>query len=230
MERVRRDFLCTGSRSLKMEATFDSTNERECSVCYFDLHLSAAGCHNCSPAKYSCLNHAKQFCSCSSTSKFFLFRYDMSELGILVEALEGKLSAIYRWAKSDHGLVLTNHARKDISPSLVSLSEKQKDLLNENETMKSSDGKDEDESTKAVSSKTITPAVADVASTPYPVFLARGSHQETFSRVNETGGSKYNGPGTKVDLKRNFEVELLQFGDVQSGELWCDNHAIYPKG
>nr|GEX57869.1 putative lysine-specific demethylase JMJ16 [Tanacetum cinerariifolium] len=43
MERVRRDFLCKTSQSLKMEATFDSTNERECSVCYFDLHLSAAG-------------------------------------------------------------------------------------------------------------------------------------------------------------------------------------------
>ncbi|PWA51618.1 hypothetical protein CTI12_AA454150 [Artemisia annua] len=230
MERVRRDFLCTGSQSLKMEATFDSTNERECSVCYFDLHLSAAGCHNCSPAMYSCLNHTKQFCSCSSTSKFFLFRYDMSELGILVEALEGKLSAIYRWAKSDHGLALTNHTRKEVSPSLVLLSEKQKDLLNENETMKSSEGKDEDEFTKAVSSKTITPAVADVASTPCPVFFACGSNQETFSRVDETGSSKDNGPGTKVDLKRNFEVELLQFGDVQSGKLWCDNRAIYPKG
>uniref|UniRef100_A0A251K7I6 JmjC domain-containing protein n=1 Tax=Manihot esculenta TaxID=3983 RepID=A0A251K7I6_MANES len=112
MERVRRDFLCKSSPALKMESNFDATNERECSVCLFDLHLSAAGCH-CSPDKYSCLNHAKQMCSCSWDTKFFLFRYEISELNILVEALEGKLSAIYRWARLDLGLALTSYISKD---------------------------------------------------------------------------------------------------------------------
>ncbi|KAL9317922.1 hypothetical protein ACSQ67_014439 [Phaseolus vulgaris] len=74
----------------------------------FDLHLSASGCR-CSPDRYACLDHAKQFCSCSWDSRFFLFRYDVSELNILVEALEGKLSAIYRWAKSDLGLALSSY-------------------------------------------------------------------------------------------------------------------------
>ncbi|CAH1429675.1 unnamed protein product [Lactuca virosa] len=118
IERVRRDFLCNTSQALKMEATFDATNERECSICYFDLHLSAAGCHNCSPEKYSCLNHAKQFCSCAWGSKFFLLRYDIKDLTILVEALEGKLSAIYRWAKLDLGLSLTSYVSKDTSRPL----------------------------------------------------------------------------------------------------------------
>ncbi|KAG5004418.1 hypothetical protein JHK86_028557 [Glycine max] len=107
MEQARREFLCCPSQALKMESTFDATDERECNICFFDLHLSAAGCR-CSPDRYACLDHAKQFCSCSWDSKFFLFRYDISELNILVEALEGKLSAIYRWAKSDLGLALSS--------------------------------------------------------------------------------------------------------------------------
>lgn len=133
VERVRRDFLCNTSQALKMEATFDATSERECSVCYFDLHLSAAGCHHCSPDKYSCLNHAKQFCSCAWGAKFFLLRYDIKDLAILVEALEGKLSAIYRWAKLDLGLALSSYVSKDkqsvsskdvsLVPSLSSLKE-----------------------------------------------------------------------------------------------------------
>ncbi|KAJ7978175.1 lysine-specific demethylase JMJ18 [Quillaja saponaria] len=111
-EHARREFLCGTSQALKMESSFDATSERECSVCLFDLHLSAVGCR-CSPDRYACLNHAKQFCSCSWDAKFFLFRYDISELNILVEALEGKLSAVYRWAKLDLGLALTSYVSKD---------------------------------------------------------------------------------------------------------------------
>ncbi|KAK7269048.1 hypothetical protein RIF29_21763 [Crotalaria pallida] len=112
MERARREFLCSSSKAYKMESSFDATSERECIICLFDLHLSAAGCR-CSPDRYACLDHAKQFCSCSWDSKFYLFRYDISELNILVEALEGKLSAIYRWAKLDLGLALTSHVSPD---------------------------------------------------------------------------------------------------------------------
>ncbi|CAH9147452.1 unnamed protein product [Cuscuta epithymum] len=120
MERVRREFLCKSSQALKMESTFDSTSERECSVCFFDLHLSATGCHNCSPDKYACLNHAKQLCSCSWGAKFFLFRYEISELNILVDALEGKLSAVYRWARLDLGLSLSSYVTKENqSPGLI---------------------------------------------------------------------------------------------------------------
>lgn len=112
-ERVQREFLCKSSQALKMESTFDATSERECSVCMFDLHLSAAGCHHCSPTKYACLNHAKQLCSCSWGAKFFLFRYDINELNILVEALEGKLSAVYRWARLDLGLALSSYVSRE---------------------------------------------------------------------------------------------------------------------
>ncbi|CAA2983824.1 lysine-specific demethylase JMJ16 [Olea europaea subsp. europaea] len=113
MERVRREFLCKSSQALKMENSFDAHSERECSICLFDLHLSAAGCHHCSPDKYACLTHAKQLCSCSWSAKFFLFRYDINELNLLVEALEGKLSAVYRWARLDLGLALSSYLSKD---------------------------------------------------------------------------------------------------------------------
>ncbi|KAJ6761588.1 LYSINE-SPECIFIC DEMETHYLASE [Salix koriyanagi] len=122
-ERVRRQFLCNSSPALKMESDFDATSERECSVCLFDLHLSAVGCR-CSPEKYACLNHAKQLCSCVSGAKFFLFRYDISELNILVEALEGKLSAVYRWARLDLGLALTFVSKDNAQEGKLSYSPK----------------------------------------------------------------------------------------------------------
>ncbi|KAL8533355.1 hypothetical protein ACS0TY_009660 [Phlomoides rotata] len=113
MECMWREVLCESSQVLKMESSFDANNERECIVCLFDLHLSAVGCHHCSPDKYACLKHAKQLCSCSWDAKFFLFRYEISELNMLVEALEGKLSSIYRWARFDMGFALSSCAPSD---------------------------------------------------------------------------------------------------------------------
>ncbi|KAE8684211.1 putative lysine-specific demethylase JMJ16 [Hibiscus syriacus] len=111
-ERLSREIVCSSSQAVKMESNFDATSERECSICFFDLHLSAAGCH-CSPDRYACLRHAKQFCSCGSGATIFLFRYDINELNILVEAVEGKLSAVYRWARLDLGLALSSYVTKD---------------------------------------------------------------------------------------------------------------------
>ncbi|KAL9235163.1 hypothetical protein vseg_009950 [Gypsophila vaccaria] len=111
-ENVRREFLCKHSKALKMDSSFDATTERECSVCFFDLHLSAAGCR-CSPDRFACLHHAKQLCPCSWEGKYFLFRYDITELNLLVDALEGKLSAIYKWARLDLGLALSSCISKE---------------------------------------------------------------------------------------------------------------------
>lgn len=88
-----------------MDKNFEETGKRECNICLYDLHLSAACCP-CSPDIYSCLKHVKHLCSCARTEKIFLFRYEISELNILVEALEGKLSAVYRWARDDLKLAL----------------------------------------------------------------------------------------------------------------------------
>ncbi|XP_068665722.1 putative lysine-specific demethylase JMJ16 [Aristolochia californica] len=114
MEHVRRESLSSPSQSRKMDSSFDAMSERECIICFYDLHLSAAGC-TCSPDRFVCLNHAKQLCKCPWSSRFFLFRYEISELNILMEALCGKLSAVHRWAYLDLGLTLSSFVTKDKS-------------------------------------------------------------------------------------------------------------------
>lgn len=76
----------------------EDANKKECCVCFYDLYLSFAAC-SCSPNRYSCLRHVKQLCSCGWNSKQFHLRYEITELNLLVEALEGNWKAIYTWAK-----------------------------------------------------------------------------------------------------------------------------------
>ncbi|XP_024990790.1 putative lysine-specific demethylase JMJ16 isoform X1 [Cynara cardunculus var. scolymus] len=220
MERMRRDFHCKSSQALKMEATFDANSERECSVCYFDLHLSAAGCHRCSPSKYSCLNHAKQFCSCSSAAKFFLFRHDINDLSIMVEALEGKLSAIYRWVKLDLGLALTSYVSKDDnSPSkkeLPSLSPEKPSVIkpslmvNDNVILISDD--EGEISTATVSEMDSTSACDGEAQGDD----ARGSHPENISCHGVF--SKDANPEKSHDLSSTKETGRFN-GENPSGPL-----------
>ncbi|KAD7479835.1 hypothetical protein E3N88_02971 [Mikania micrantha] len=298
IERVRRDFLCNTSKALKMEANFDATSERECSVCYFDLHLSAAGCHRCSPDKYSCLNHAKQFCSCALGAKFFLFRYDIKDLALLVEALEGKLSAIYRWAKLDLGLSLSSYASKDSKRTVSPIKEKKgqetgedllksKDLSMSRESLHNNiilltDDEDDDSSKppnqatrsedqvkKDVSESHLkSPSCHKISSAntgpnkSQDLSVTKGSSNlngetaaavlqqisENKDKVVIIGLYANSGPGNnpqtnpdkykrqkgpriaKVVRRINFNVEPLEFGVIQSGKLWCDSRAIYPKG
>ncbi|WCJ38308.1 Lysine-specific demethylase JMJ703 [Euphorbia peplus] len=98
LEAKRREYLCNSLQSQRMVQDFDAMTKRECHICYYDLHLSAVFCP-CSPNKYSCLIHSKQLCSCCWSEKILLFRHEISELETLVEALEGKLSAVYKWAR-----------------------------------------------------------------------------------------------------------------------------------
>ncbi|XP_042487225.1 lysine-specific demethylase JMJ18-like isoform X2 [Macadamia integrifolia] len=108
MEHERRDSLPIFLRSRKMNRDFDSTHDRECFSCFYDLHLSAASC-KCSPDCFACLKHANLLCSCEIGQRFILFRYDLDELDTLVEALEGELNAVSQWALNDLGLVGSNH-------------------------------------------------------------------------------------------------------------------------
>lgn len=95
-----------------MDEDSDVSSKRECGICLYDLHLSAVSCP-CSANRYSCLNHVKLLCSCAWSEKIFLFRYEISELNVLVEALEGKLNAVYRWARNDLKLSLHSSVSKD---------------------------------------------------------------------------------------------------------------------
>ncbi|KAK8979841.1 hypothetical protein V6N11_066043 [Hibiscus sabdariffa] len=113
-EAVRREYLCSSFQTKRKEKNLGSTGKKECSICYFDLFLSAACCP-CSADRYSCLNHAKRLCSCTWTEKIFLYQYEISELNILVEAVEGKFSAVYTWAREDLNLGLRYYTPKENS-------------------------------------------------------------------------------------------------------------------
>lgn len=98
LESIRRKHISYPSQS-RVGVEADAGTKRECSVCLCDLYLSATCC-SCSPNKYTCLHHAKQLCYCTSwADKIFLFRYEITELDSLVEALEGNLRATHIWVK-----------------------------------------------------------------------------------------------------------------------------------
>ncbi|KAJ0975772.1 hypothetical protein J5N97_017737 [Dioscorea zingiberensis] len=105
MENKRRESISGHQQARKMDKDFDFSNERECFSCFYDLHLSAVGC-KCCPNRFACLAHANLLCSCDPARRFFLLRYHIDELNILVEALEGNLGAVQRWAEEDLGLAL----------------------------------------------------------------------------------------------------------------------------
>ncbi|RZS03973.1 hypothetical protein BHM03_00034235 [Ensete ventricosum] len=105
MENKRMGSVSSISNVRKMDKDFDLSTERECFLCSYDLHLSAAGCE-CSPQRYGCLSHAKLVCSCESSKKFLLVRYNLDELHALLVALEGDLGAVKVHRLEDFGLVL----------------------------------------------------------------------------------------------------------------------------
>ncbi|CAH9097391.1 unnamed protein product [Cuscuta europaea] len=255
-ERVRREFTCKSSETLKMESSFDATCERECNICFFDLHLSAAGCHNCSPTKYACLNHAKQLCSCPEASRFFLFRYSIAELDLLVEALEGKLSSIYRWARQDLGLSMSSYVNnKELTRPVNYIQVNhipEKFLPNKSfgtevkSGVKSSNPQDDDVivlSDDDVEETETTVVGNSQRETSYALECSQGSHSAEKLDVDAKSTST---DGIQNDLDRcfrqkglriakvvrriNCNVEVLNYGVIQPGMLWCDARAIYPRG
>ncbi|KAL1542259.1 putative lysine-specific demethylase JMJ16 [Salvia divinorum] len=215
MERKWREFLSKSSKALKMESSFDANCERECSVCLFDLHLSAAGCHQCSPDNYACLTHAKQLCSCSWSAKFFLFRYDITELNVLVEALEGKLSAVYRWARLDMGFALTSHVaeRKQVTsqesaqevisstPSAISSEEQKREVPGGSSS-----------STKYVDSIG-SPKNVEL---PYVVLALESVKKATRFKIKSTTSSS--------SCKKENSLQPPQGHEVQSGQVFRPNN------
>ncbi|GFP82918.1 lysine-specific demethylase jmj703 [Phtheirospermum japonicum] len=94
-EGIRRSHLCDLALS-SVSDDLDVSTKLECIICSYDLYLSSVSC-SCSPNTYSCPRHAKQLCSCPWSSKRFFFRYGLTELNLLVEALQGNLKAIHSW-------------------------------------------------------------------------------------------------------------------------------------
>ncbi|KAD3068867.1 hypothetical protein R6Q59_017139 [Mikania micrantha] len=97
MELKRIENLETGFQFQKMEKDFDTTNDKECFLCFYDLHMSAVGC-KCDCDRFSCLKHANRLCSCDSDQRTVYMRFTFDELTMMVDSLEGKIDAIEIWA------------------------------------------------------------------------------------------------------------------------------------
>ncbi|KAI4303642.1 hypothetical protein MLD38_039247 [Melastoma candidum] len=93
LEEERLNRLPSYLKLQKMETELDLEDERECFSCFYDLHLSAVNC-KCSPKRFACLKHANYSCSCGGDEKVVLMRHTMPELKMLVDALEGRVSAL----------------------------------------------------------------------------------------------------------------------------------------
>ncbi|GKF00488.1 probable lysine-specific demethylase JMJ14 [Tanacetum coccineum] len=97
MELKRIEQLQTGFQFQKMEEDFDATNEKECVLFFYDLHMSAATC-NCSSDRFTCLKHANDLCSCEPDQRSVYLRHTFDELTILVDSLEGDLVSLHKCA------------------------------------------------------------------------------------------------------------------------------------
>ncbi|CAH1448629.1 unnamed protein product [Lactuca virosa] len=97
MEIKRIEHLQTSFQFQKMEDDFDTTNEKECYLCFYDLHMSAATC-TCLPDGFACLKHANLLCCCDPKQRVVYLRYTLDELTTLVNSLEGNSDALQKWA------------------------------------------------------------------------------------------------------------------------------------
>ncbi|XP_024398635.1 putative lysine-specific demethylase JMJ16 isoform X2 [Physcomitrium patens] len=124
MERVHRESLKSSSGELltlpakQMDSSYDSTDERECETCKYDLHLSAVGCV-CCPDKFTCLLHGHLLCSCPWSKKTMFYRYDLEQLSLLLAAVEGRPGAVANWVKQDALPPIPSPSLRDLLPSQV---------------------------------------------------------------------------------------------------------------
>ncbi|MCO5584328.1 hypothetical protein L7F22_038252 [Adiantum nelumboides] len=88
LERSRRCKIEGLVHTVRMDKNFGLTEVKECSVCHFDLHLSAIGCE-CAQERYTCLEHVHELCGCEKSKKHALYRYELSELDEIMAALQG---------------------------------------------------------------------------------------------------------------------------------------------
>lgn len=123
MEEERLNHLQDGFSLLNMEGDFDIKRERECFLCFYDLHMSASSC-KCSPNRFACLTHAKDLCSCEGKERFVLLRHTLDELWSLVRALEGDPDAIDVWACKCRDQYPSQHPRAMEFSHLKSMSSK----------------------------------------------------------------------------------------------------------
>ncbi|XP_071715250.1 lysine-specific demethylase JMJ18-like isoform X2 [Rutidosis leptorrhynchoides] len=117
MEVKRIEQLDAGFQFHKMEDDFDTTNEKECFLCFYDLHMSAVTC-KCNSTRFSCLKHAHLLCSCEPDQHSVYLRYSFDELTMIVDSLEGISGALQKWASKNLELYQIKYPIKEETSNL----------------------------------------------------------------------------------------------------------------
>ncbi|CAN8274376.1 unnamed protein product [Cochlearia groenlandica] len=256
MEEERLNHLGDSFSLLKMEEGFDITRERECFLCFYDLHVSASSC-KCSPDRFACLTHAKDLCSCESNERFVLMRHSLDELWSLVRALEGDPNSIEAWARKflEQNPLQHPKAKEDFYLKVNSFSKSSSEAQEQKETnlqlgsegiqsdlvvnqdVEMGQGDDQDVN-RQVTDKS---AVRDVRLGEIGKFDEKKDSvkSQNSHSVSDVGCSEQ---AQKVDdcLERKDQVattnrlsnsvELLKSGSLVVKKLWYSKQAIYPKG
>ncbi|XP_024004728.1 probable lysine-specific demethylase JMJ14 isoform X2 [Eutrema salsugineum] len=225
MEEERLKHLPDSFSLLKMEGDFDIKRERECFLCFYDLHMSASSC-KCSPNRFSCLKHAKDLCSCESQERFVLLRHTMVELRSLVRALEGDLDAIEAWARKGGDQYPLQHPRAKEAFDLKGTSC--------SKSHGSSKAQHRDQNNLQLGSEGLQ---SDLVVNK-DVQLKQDADQDVHGITNvgcSEPAKKRDGclEGKDQDAATNrlsHSVELLKSGSLVVKKLWCSKQAIYPKG
>lgn len=253
MEEERLSHLQDSFSLLKMEGDFDIKRERECFLCFYDLHLSASSC-KCSPNRFACLTHANDLCSCEGKERFVLLRHTLDELWSLVRALEGDSDGIETWARKCREQNPTQNSRAkealDIkasksrgsskvqqrehnNPQLVSKG-LQSDLVINKEVKQ--DGDQEDVLDISDKSAVTVVKLGEISKFDEKKILTDTQNRHSVPNVGCSEPSKkVNGglEGKDQDAATSGlsdSVELLKSGSLVVKKLWCSKQAIYPKG
>ncbi|KAI3495430.1 hypothetical protein L1887_37770 [Cichorium endivia] len=202
MEVKRIESLQDTFRFQKMEDDFDTSNEKECYRCFYDLHMSAASC-TCSPDRFACLRHANLLCSCDPEQRSVYLRYTLDELTVLVNSLEGNPDALKKWASGDL-LVDSKRAFSEDEKCVASVLVKEEALQ--------SDSKE---------------GAFDVC-VNQEMNVGPGCLIDL--NLDSIGSTKVENSDDNKLIRSNLEIELLNIGSVAFGKLWCNKMAIFPKG
>ncbi|KAJ9565800.1 hypothetical protein OSB04_001766 [Centaurea solstitialis] len=241
MELKRIEHLQSGFQFQKMEDDFDTTNERECFLCFYDLHMSAAIC-KCSSDRFACLKHANLICSCDPDQRTIYLRHTFDELTVLVGSLEGDSDALRKWASQNLGLdqETGDGYKKDKCAPLSSIKIETCGFPHHYGPM-------------GVSQLDPQRKTVDAHPKEEPVCMGDGSFggsrcvidlnlDSVFvddGRENKVASFDDKKPlgfdilASNTDMRllgSNLDVELLNIGSVAFGKLWCNKQAIFPKG
>ncbi|CAH9081507.1 unnamed protein product [Cuscuta epithymum] len=242
-----------------MDADDDLKDERECFMCFYDLHLSSATC-NCALEKFACLSHADHLCSCKPDNKIVFVRYTIEDFKELVKALEGSFEAIKMWAFKDlcappdevaNEVIITETCSIKYEDSLGSdhgFDLNENCLSNENEAglrLKSSSSN----KTTEIEISDISESARGEGNSP-SIIMEKRNIGDSCSNNSENGmklfgcdlaarvpfDGKHKAAGvvdsSMVMYSHNssIQVSLLNYGCLTPGKLWCNKLAIFPKG